>query len=284
MTGSPSTSAEAARKRVADMLRELRRDAGLQVKDVAERTGWYASKVSRLQNGTTPPSDDDIREWCRACEAEDQAADVVAASRTAENAYVEWRRLQRTGLRRLQESYVPLFERTRVFRVYSSTVVPGLLQTGPYASALLSSISEFRGTRNDIAEAVSARLERSRVIREGNHRFALLIEETALRHRVGDATSMAGQLDHLLTVMSYPSVSLGVIPFAANRRMWMVETFSVYDEHQAQVELLTAQVNVTAPTEVQQYLKAFGEFARLAIYGDDARALIASAAGSLQLV
>ncbi|WP_407840192.1 DUF5753 domain-containing protein [Streptomyces sp. DSM 116496] len=238
--------------------------------------------MSRLQSGTTPPSDDDIRAWCRACEAEEQAADVIAASRTAENAYVEWRRLQRTGMRRLQESYVPLFERTKAFRVYSSNVIPGLLQTGPYVAALLSSISEFRGTRNDIAEAVAARLERSRVIREGNHRFSLLVEEAALRHRVGDAGTMAGQLEHLLTVMSYPRVSFGVIPFSSDRRMWVIETFSVYDEEQAQVELLTAQVNVTAPTEVRQYLKAFGEYAKLAVYGADARALISAAAAELE--
>ncbi|MGI5341437.1 helix-turn-helix domain-containing protein [Streptomyces sp. CA-181903] len=281
MPVSPSSSVEAARKAVADRLREIRRDAGLYAKDVAERTGWYASKVSRLENATTPPSDEDIRAWCRACGAEDQAADIIAASRNADNAYVEWRRLQRTGLRRLQESYVPLFERTQVFRIYCSNVVPGLLQTEAYARALLSSITEFRETPDDVSEAVAARLARSHVIREGNHRFALLVEEAVLRHRVGDAATMAGQLGYLLSVMAFPSVSLGVIPFSAERRMWMIETFSVYDEEQAQVELLTAQVNVTAPSEVRQYLKAFGEYARLAVHGAEARSLITAAIDAL---
>ncbi|MBC2876351.1 MULTISPECIES: helix-turn-helix domain-containing protein [Streptomyces] len=281
MPVSPSSSVEAARKAVADRLREIRRDAGLYARDVAERTGWYASKVSRLENATTPPSDDDIRAWCRACGAEDQAADIIAASRNANNAYVEWRRLQRTGLRRLQESYVPLFERTQVFRIYCSNVVPGLLQTEEYARALLSSITEFRETPDDVSAAVAARLARSHVIREGNHRFALLVEEAVLRHRVGDAATMAGQLGYLLSVMAFPSVSLGVIPFSAERRMWMIETFSVYDEEQAQVELLTAQVNVTAPSEVRQYLKAFGEYARLAVHGAEARSLITAAIDAL---
>ncbi|MGK5640676.1 helix-turn-helix domain-containing protein [Streptomyces sp. URMC 126] len=281
MPVSPSSRVEAARKAVADRLREIRRDAGLYAKDVAERTGWYASKVSRLENATTPPSDDDIRAWCRACGAEDQAADIIAASRNADNAYVEWRRLQRTGLRRLQESYVPLFERTRVFRIYCSNVIPGLLQTEAYARALLSSITEFRETPDDVSEAVAARLARSHVIREGNHRFALLVEEAVLRHRVGDAATMAGQLGYLLSVMAFPSVSLGVIPFSAERRMWMIETFSVYDDEQAQVELLTAQVNVTAPFEVRQYSKAFGGYARLAVHGAEARSLITSAVDAL---
>ncbi|MEV3855977.1 helix-turn-helix transcriptional regulator [Streptomyces sp. NPDC050095] len=282
MPVSPSSSVQAARKAVADRLRDLRRDAGLTAKDVADRTGWYKSKVSRLENAVTPPSDGDIRAWCRACEADGMAADLIAASRTADNMYVEWRRLQRTGLRRLQESYVPLFERTRTFRIYCSNVVPGLLQTDGYARALLGSIAAFRETPNDVSEAVDARMERSQVIREGNHRFALLVEESVLRHRVGGAEVMAGQLGYLLSVMALPSVSLGVIPFTADRRMWMIETFSVYDEEQAQVELLTAQVNVTAPSEIQEYLKAFGEFSKLAVHGADARALITSAIDSLE--
>ncbi|MEV0279671.1 helix-turn-helix transcriptional regulator [Streptomyces sp. NPDC050610] len=282
MPASPSSSVQDARKAVAARLREMRRDAGLSARVIAGRTGWYPSKVSRLENAVTPPSDADVHAWCWACGAEDQAADLIAATRTAENAYVEWRRLQRTGMRRLQESYVPLFERTRVFRVYCSNVVPGLLQTDAYAHALLSSIAHFRGTHDDVSDAVRARIERSHVIREGNHRFALLVEEGVLRHRVGDAEAMAGQLGYLLAVMALPSVSLGVIPFTADRRMWMTETFSVYDEEQVQVELLTAQVNVAAPTEVRDYLKAFGEFSKLAVYGAGARARITAAIDALE--
>ncbi|MET9409699.1 helix-turn-helix transcriptional regulator [Streptomyces sp. NPDC002935] len=282
MPASPSSSVQAARRAVADRLREIRRDANLTASDVAERTGWYKSKVSRLENAVTPPSDDDVRAWCSACEADGLAADLIAASRSADSMYVEWRRLQRTGLRRLQESYLPLFERTKVFRIYCSNVVPGMLQTEGYARALLGSIAAFRETPNDVSEAVAARVERSRIIREGNHRFALLVEESVLRHRVGGAEVMAGQLGYLLSVMALPSVSLGVIPFSADRRMWMLETFSVYDEVQAQVELLTAQVNVSAPSEVEQYLKAFTEFSKLAVYGAAARARITAAIDALE--
>ncbi|MCQ4042953.1 helix-turn-helix domain-containing protein [Streptantibioticus rubrisoli] len=282
MPASPSSSVQAARKAVADRLREIRRDAGLSGSAVALSAGWYKSKVSRLENGVTPPSSADIQAWCRACGAEDQAADLIAAARSADNMYVEWRRVQRSGLRQLQESYLPLYERTRVFRTYCSNVVPGVLQTHAYAMALLRSISTFHETPDDVADAVDARLDRSaQVVRNSDHCFALVLEESVLRHRVGDAETMAGQLGYLLAAMAFPSVSLGVIPFAAERRMWMIETFTVYDEEQAEAELLTARVNVTTPTEVQQYLKAFREFAKLAVYGADARALITAAIDSL---
>ncbi|MEV7505943.1 helix-turn-helix transcriptional regulator [Streptomyces sp. NPDC093018] len=282
MPASPSSSVQAARKAIADRLRELRKDAGLTGRALAESAGWYKSKVSRLENAVTPPSDDDIRRWCAACGAEDEAPDLIAAVRSADSMYVEWRRVQRTGLRRLQESYVPLYERTRVFRTYCANVVPGVLQTRGYATALLGSISRFHRAPDDVADAVEARLARSaRVVHEGDHRFALLLEESVLRHRVGDAETMAGQLRHLLTAMALPSVSLGVIPSSAERRMWMIETFTVYDDAQAEVELLTARVNVTAPTEVRQYLSAFREFSRIAVYGAEARDLITTAMDAL---
>jgi transcriptional regulator with XRE-family HTH domain len=281
MPAYPSSSVEAARIALAARLREVRRDSSLTAREVAARAGWHASKSSRLENGVTSPSDEDIRVWCRICGADEQIGDLIAASRSADSMYVEWKRLQRTGLRRLQESYVPLYERTRVFRVYCSNVVPGLLQTPAYATALLSQIADFHGTPNDVAEAVAARLDRSRILREGDHRFAFLVEESVLRYRIGDAETMAGQLGYLLAVMSLPAVSLGVIPFTAPRTMWPVETFSVYDGKQAGVETLTAAVSITAPSEVAEYIKAFGRLTELAAYGVGARALIASAISAL---
>jgi transcriptional regulator with XRE-family HTH domain len=281
MARSPSSSVQAAREALAARLREIRLDAGLTAREIALRAGWHPSKSSRIENAVTPPSDADIRAWCSICGAEDQAADLIAASRSAESMYVEWRRLQRTGLRRLQESYVPLFERTRTFRIYCSNVVPGLLQTPAYATALLSEITAFREAPNDVAEAVAARIDRARVLREGDHRFAILVEEAVLRYRMGDAEVMAGQLGHLLSIMSLPAVSLGVVPFSAERGMWPLETFSIYDGEQAQVELLTAAVTVTAPSEIAQYAKAFSRAADLAVYGADARVLITDAIAAL---
>lgn len=281
MPTHPSTSAEEARKALAGRLRELRKDAGLTLRDLAARAGWHYSKSSRIETGVTAPSDDDIRAWCRVCGAQDLTEDLIAASRTVHSMYVEWRRVQRTGLRRLQESYVPLYERTRQFRVYCSNVVPGLLQTPAYATALLSRIARFHGTPDDVADAVAARVERSRVLHHGEHRFAILVEESVLRYRVGDVETMAGQLGYLLAVMSFPAVSLGVVPFAAEREMWPVETFMVFDGGRVSVELLTAAVTVSAPSQIAEYGRAFESMAAVAVYGAKARAVITGAIEAL---
>ncbi|MFE4337432.1 helix-turn-helix domain-containing protein [Streptomyces sp. NPDC056831] len=51
---------------------------------LAERLGWYPSKISRIENARTAPSADDIRARYRECEAEDQTADLVRSLRAVE--------------------------------------------------------------------------------------------------------------------------------------------------------------------------------------------------------
>jgi hypothetical protein len=219
--------------------------------------------------------------WCAACSAPDQADDLIAASRAVESMYLEWRRLHRTGMRQVQEDFYALHERAESCRTYVSNVVPGFLQTPEYATALMCSITEFQGTPDDVAAAVAARVARGRLLHEGRHRFAVLMEEWVLRSRIGDAETMAGQLGHLLAVMPLASLSLGVVPFTAQRGMWPLEAFYLYDDRHAVVETLTAEVNVTQPREIADYARAFGELQRLAVHGAQARALITSAIAAL---
>ncbi|MFD4667596.1 helix-turn-helix domain-containing protein [Streptomyces halstedii] len=277
MSTSPSSSAQAARAAVATRLGGLREEAELTGRELALRCGWSPAKSSRIERAKTPASAADIRAWCTACGAEDQTEDLIAANRQADQMYVHWQKLHRHGMRRAQEEVVPLYERTRHFRVYCSNVVPGMLQTESYAAALLSTIAAFQGTPDDSRTAAASRIERSHVLHDGNHRFGLLLEETVLRYRIGDDAAMAGQLGRLLAVMALPNVSLGVIPFTAQRLVWPLEAFYLFDNRQASVELLTAAVNITAPSEVATYAKAFSELSELAVHGAAARSLISDA-------
>lgn len=217
MATSPLSSARAARAKVADRLKQAMLDAGLSGLELAERCGWHKSKSSRIARGITPPADEDIRAWCDACGVPELAADLIAASRNAESMYVEWRQLHREGMRQVHAKTTPLYQRTRIFRVYASNVVPGMLQTAEYATGLLRSITAFQGTPDDVERAVEARLARSRVVFESEHGFALLLEEAVLSYRVCDDEAMAAQLRALLSFMARPNISLGIIPFGARR-------------------------------------------------------------------
>jgi Domain of unknown function (DUF5753) len=208
--------------------------------------------------------------------------DLIAASRSADSMYTEWRRLQPAGMRRDQENRVPLWERTKVLKAYVSTVVPGFLQTPDYATALLSAIRVFHGTPDDVADAVAVRMQRKRLMQAGTHRYIAILEEAVLRQVVGDTEIMSRQLGYLLEATTLPAVSLGVIPFsAAGRPVWPLEAFTVFDDERVTVELLSAQVTVTTPSEIVLYARAFDRLSSVAAYGDNAQARITDAIDAL---
>ncbi|MCI3272640.1 helix-turn-helix transcriptional regulator [Streptomyces sp. 7R015] len=277
-----SSSVQQARQALGRRLREIRRDAGLTARELARRADWHESKCSRLENGRTLPSDSDIRTYTTLCAAQHQNADLIATARGIEGAYVQWRRMERAGLRRVQQSVAPLFERTRRFRVYQSWVIPGLLQSAAYTRAVLNTVAQLRDVPDGIDDAVAVRMDRQRILHSGNHRFAMLVEEWVLRTVIGDNETMAGALGHLISVASFPSVSLGVIPLGTPRGAgWPVESFTMYDDAQVNVELVSAHLTVTQPGEIAEYAKAFRELSAIAVYGTQARSLITAAIDTL---
>ena len=281
-TPPPFSSAQRAKRDFGARLGEIRKSAGLTGRALATLCGWHESKVSRIEHGKTSPSADDVRAWADKCNAADQTADLLASLESIEGMFIEWRRMERTGLRRAQESVWPLYERTRRFRTYSPWLIPGAVQTASYTRAVLRSIAQRRSLPDDVEDALKVRVERLRFLREGNRTFAVLVEEAVLRNIIGDADVMASQLGHLLTVGEFPSVSLGIIPMGIVRdAMWPVEDFWIYDNKQVNVELISGYLTITQPSEVAMYADAFARLADLAIVGAEARHLITAAIDAL---
>jgi transcriptional regulator with XRE-family HTH domain len=216
MPGQP----QQARETLGIRLREIRLNAGLTARALAQLTGWHFTKVSKLEHGTRRPSPDDIRAWCRHCRVEDQVIDLIATARGIDAMYTEWRRQMRAGMRYFQDSVRPLYEQTLQFRVYETTFIPGLLNTAGYAAAIVGFWAGLMRLPADIETAVAARMDWQSVLYAGKRRFVFVIEEQALRTRVGSAEVMAGQLDRLLALMSLPTISLGIIPVRAKGTPW----------------------------------------------------------------
>ncbi|MFE3719647.1 helix-turn-helix domain-containing protein [Streptomyces cyaneofuscatus] len=281
MSASPSSSVVEARKALAHRLINIRKDAGLTGGELSLRCGWNAAKTSRIQSAKKAPSESDIRAWCRVCGAEEQIPDLIAAARAVESMYTEWRQMERTGLRAAQESVAGLYERTGLFRVYSSRVLPGMVQTAAYTAAVLRSIQRERVAVDDVDEAVQARTERQDALFSGRHRFGLLVEEYVLRAAVCDPHVMAAQLDHLIAIGSKPFVSLGIIPLGVGRAHLPAEDFYMFDEVEVAVELTSGYLRITQPREIAAYARAFTDMANTAVHGAHARTLIQAAINAL---
>ncbi|MDQ3988022.1 MAG: helix-turn-helix domain-containing protein [Actinomycetota bacterium] len=269
-----TTPVKQVREALGARLRGIRTEANLTGRALAARCEWHFTKISKLEHGTQAPSEHDIRAWCRVCGAEDQVPDLIATVRAIESMYVEWQRHLRTGLKHSQSSSVPLYERTKLFRGYENTVIPGLFHTAAYAATIFRFWNEFLDLPNDVDDAVSTRMERQRVLYSGVRRFAFVLEEQTLRTRVGDTEVMLGQLDRVLAVMSLPRVSLGIIPASGERHFLAQGSFWLFDQERVKTEGISAGLDITQPREVAVYTKAFTLLQQSAVYGQAARELI----------
>ncbi|MEV0622426.1 helix-turn-helix transcriptional regulator [Nonomuraea sp. NPDC050404] len=274
---SPQRRLDEARGILAARLREIRSAAGLTGRELAQQAGWHFSKVSKLENNKQLPTETDVREWCRICDAESQTTDLIASVRNVNVFYTQWRRLEETGIGQVQRSFLPLYERTNHFRIFQHSAIPGLAQTPAYARGHLSKIIAFRGIPDDLDTAVEARMKQQEVITTGARRFALLIGEQALHTPYCDPAGMAEQIDALTELTRRANVSLGVVIWRFDTGIWPPENFWIYDTEQVRVDTVPGQVRVKATGDVALYEKAFQTLSESAVYGDEARALFASA-------
>jgi transcriptional regulator with XRE-family HTH domain len=272
---NPSSSAKQAQEALGVRLREIRRDAGLSGRVLAERTGQHFTRVSKIEHGVQPPTDQDIRDWCRACGAEKQTADLIASLRTLESAYLEFRRQSRAGMKRVLGAHTEeLYRQTTLFRIYEHNVVPGLFQTAEYCAAMLGFWIGFLETTNDLAEAVAVRMQRQKVVFRAGKRFLVVLEEQALRTWFGDARTQINQLRRLLTVMSLPRVSMGIIPMMVERAAVPSAGFWILDQDLVALETPTASIEVTRPQEIELYARMFQHLQASAVYGQEARSIV----------
>jgi transcriptional regulator with XRE-family HTH domain len=262
---------------LGQQLRDLRKDAGLTGRQLAELAGWHPSKVSKIEYGHQTATEDDVRTWCTQTGAEQHLADLIAGVRNVDAAYLEWRRALGGGVRRRQKHAAAVEAETQLIRGYDPALIPGLLHTPGYAESIIRQVIEFNQVPNDVEAAIAARMERQQqFLYQGNHRVHYLIGEQSLYTTVGDDDVMLGQLDRLLAAMALPRVLLGVVPQAAPYRV-SATNFIIYDQRLVLVEGVTAALNITQPREITLYSRAFDALAKEAVTGRDARRLIADA-------
>ncbi|GGN85697.1 transcriptional regulator [Streptomyces albiflavescens] len=95
-------------------------------------------------------------------------------------------------------------------RAYQTQVMPGLLQTADYATALFA---RRLAKSDDVAERVRARLSRQqRFYADGGPFYLVVLDEICLRHVVGSPTVMRNQCARLLHVGRLPNIRIQIVP------------------------------------------------------------------------
>ncbi|WP_427168844.1 helix-turn-helix domain-containing protein (plasmid) [Streptomyces sp. C1-1] len=273
-----STQVEEALQALGARLRGFRKDAGfVSGRAFARATSWQESKVSRIENGKQRPSEDDIRVWCETTGQGDQLGDLVAIVRHVDELWLEWRRQLQTGVEKRQHKAIPVYAKTKVFRIWHPTLIWGTLQTAEYAAEVFRQGVSYYEIPNDTEAAVAKRLERQQYLYQGDRIFNVLLGEQALYTNFGGPEVMKGQLDRLLAVMRLPRLSLGIVPRAARTSIWPGNAFSMFDDRLVLVETYSAEFSVTQPREIELYTRAFALLKQSAVYGTAVRDLISAA-------
>ncbi|MFI5959273.1 helix-turn-helix domain-containing protein [Cryptosporangium sp. NPDC051539] len=259
-------------------LRQVREDAGLTGRAVADRTGWPHSKVSKLERGQQTATRSDVDAWVDATGAgSDDAERLHVALRQARMEYTQWRQRLSTGTRARQVQRLEAEAEATLIRVFEPGVLPGLLQTADYARAVFQGLVSTYQIADDVEDGVRARLSRQELLHQPGRRYQFVLAETALYCRMAEAPVMHAQLDRLLTVARMPNVDLAVVPFGARWPVGPLNGFWLFDRDYALVETLGAELTLREPAEILVYERIFDAFSLLAVRGSMATDLILGA-------
>lgn len=202
-------------RELAEELRHYREILGVPAYELADRLGWSASKLSRVENGLSPISEVDVVRYGAHCGISGEGIEALLDLCRDPGAAGYW-------LSKWSSTLVFAENTAASSSSYDPLVVPGMLQTEEYAAALIGP---------DKPGWVQVRMERQRLL--NNRPFEFFIHEQALRLPVGSDRVMNEQLLKLVLVAEQPTVSIRVVPAALGAQSMFGGAFVFfrYDSH-----------------------------------------------------
>lgn len=199
----------AARMVLGNALRFCRETAGLSAGRAASQLGGSASKVSRIESGTTCPKERDLLRFFEMYSITDTEQGHLLELAAAAHQLAWWHEWSAVTPKYLQA--VVSFEdmATRVMS-YEPTYLHGLLQTSEYARALIGRGRSAESTHDVLARFRAQRQER--FAEAPDKKLICIVDESALLRPIGSAAIMRRQLEHLMKLMSHPRIKLLLAP------------------------------------------------------------------------
>ena len=270
-------------RELGEGLRQAMEHAGLNGNEAAHLLGWSQSVVSRLLSGKRGGSEVHVAAFLGLCRVKGPERDRLLALCQELNT-PGW--LQQHGSR-LPKQLVTLINHENkavTIDAFEATFVPGLLQTGDYARAVIS--SNVNAPPEELEERVAARLaRRSLFSRERPARFTFYVHEFVLRLPVGGAAVMSEQLHHLLRMSTRSYLTLRVVPASLGAYAAMTGAFTLMEFTEFKpviyLESETSSLFLEKREEIAAYQHILEALADAALDERESRELIASLATEL---
>lgn len=218
-------TASVTQRAVAHELAQAREDLGLSIRDVAGRTTWHNSKVSRIESSRTKASAADITKLGEIYDADGAtvARWIEMAQDNISNAW--WQRYERWLAASFVEFLTYESEAVRAWSV-QHMFLPGLLQTSDYIRSL-HTVGPLRDPGRNDAE-YEVRLRRQRRLHEPEPLvFHALLAESALHWQFGGREILRNQLIHLRSMSELENVHIRVVPFARPATIYPTDFFEL---------------------------------------------------------
>ena len=199
---------------LGQMLRQLRDQNNLTLKEAAEYLQKDLSSVSRFELGTFPVRRGDLLALMDLYGVDDKTQRETMLNLCGEVWQTGWwDKYSGDDVWGSTIDFVWLETRAEAIRVFTALVVPGLLQTCEYAHALISTVDGHVGSEQ-VERWVELRMDRQKIL-DGQeiHEHEVLFDEAALRRPVGGREVMLKQLRHLREVAEAGKMTMRVLPF-----------------------------------------------------------------------
>jgi transcriptional regulator with XRE-family HTH domain len=204
--------------RLGRKLREARRAAGYTShQTLADAMTCDRSTITKIESGRLVPSEKMLLLWCELCHVDYELYEGLArlARSTEASPIPPW-----------FEDYAAAQRLAHTVRTWHPTVIPGPLQTADYARPLY----EVMGLDDDrVEELVAARMDLQQIFTRPKRPVTLLavVDEFALRRRVGPAGVMHRQLMHLAEMGQQRHIGIQVVPASRGCNAGHVGAFTI---------------------------------------------------------
>ena len=266
-------------RRLALELRTMRERCGLTQAEAARRCGWSKNKLSRIEDPSTRPSDEDVRALLQMYGVDpDRHQAILNLNKDS------WQHGWWTGFRdAFTGNFIMLEDQAPLICGYETMLVPGLLQTADYARAVIDGARP--GTEEtDIDLLVSARMARKAILRRATPpECRFVIAEAALRQVVGSEEVMRKQVSDLwATAMEHSNVTVQILPFDASVACGLAGPFSLFihpEDHGLDVGHTEAQMGewyAESADELHGLKVTFDSVCQAALTPEDSTAWLAA--------
>ncbi|MDT3439592.1 MULTISPECIES: helix-turn-helix transcriptional regulator [unclassified Pseudofrankia] len=214
MTTPPAGTGPTVRRiLLGSQLRRLREAKGVTREEAGYHIRGSESKISRLELGRVSFKERDVEDLLTLYGVTDETERAPFLAMVREANQQGWWQSFSEVLPNWFQPYIGLEESASLIRTYELQFIPGLLQTEDYARAVITQGN--RGVPRDVIDSrVNVRMNRQKVLtRDNAPRLWVVIDEAALRRPIGGTKTMKAQIEHLLDLMSQPSLTLQVMPF-----------------------------------------------------------------------